>query len=83
MEKQNKINKDINVNCVPKLSFGGGWMLNILKNRAGLNYGLKKVIVYANYVRCQAIVNSSFNKLKTSGLIDCLMKSQIAHSINA
>ena len=60
MEKPNKINKGICVNHAPKLSFGEGLMLSNLKNKAGLGYGSKKAITYANYVNYQSIADLCF-----------------------
>jgi len=82
MEKLNKINKDISVKHAPRLSFGEDLMLSDLKNNTGLGYGSKKAIVYVNYANYQGIANLSFSKLKTTGLIRCLMKSRITPATN-
>ena len=73
MEKPNKLSKDTDVKAAPKLLSGDDLMLNDLMNNAGLNYGLKKATVYANYAISQVTVGSSFSKLRTTGLRDCLM----------
>ena len=73
MEKQSKTSKDIGANAVSKLLSGNDPMPSDLMNNTGSNCGFKKAIAYANYANSLVTVGLKFNKLKTTGLMFCLM----------
>ena len=70
--KRNRINNASDVTHVKKLSFGEiSLTKNIVKN-IGSNYGLKKVIVSANFVTYLDIVILRLKALRNIGLIKLL-----------
>ena len=82
MEKPKVINKDTDVKIAPRLLFGNDLMLNDSMNNIGLNYGLKKAIVYDNYAIFQATASLNFNTLRTTGSINYPKNELISMNAN-
>jgi len=63
-----KINNVFYANHVADLIFGKKKRINIIASNTGLNYGLKKVILYGSYVFFLDIVNLNYIASRIIGL---------------
>jgi hypothetical protein len=75
-EKQNSANNVFSVKDAQEHLSGNAHTINCSKNVIGLNFGLRKALVYVNFAHCLGIALSSLKTLKTTGLAGFL-KSKI------
>ena len=68
MEKLIKTNRDSVVTDVLEHIFGKNLTIKNIASRAGLNYGLVRVILYGNYVSFPGTVNQNYIALRITGL---------------
>lgn len=64
-------NSDFDVKSAKKRLLGDVLMSNNAKRGAGSSIGLLRAIPYASYVNIQGTADSSYNRSKITGLIDC------------
>ena len=68
MVRRAKTNNILDVKSVIELTFGKKKRINIIVSSTGLNYGLKKVILYGSYVFFLDIVNLNYIASRIIGL---------------
>jgi hypothetical protein len=68
MVRRAKTNNVLDVKNVIELTFGKKKRINIIASNTGLNYGLKKVILYGSYVFFLDIVNLNYTASRIIGL---------------
>ncbi len=82
MEKLIKTNRDSVVTDVLEYIFGKNLTIKNIVSRAGLNYGLVRVILYGNYVSFLGTVNQNYIASKITGLILYLKKLLIFQDVS-
>jgi len=82
MEEVIKTNRDFVANDVLKHIFGENLTIKDIASRAGLNYGLMRVILYGNYVFFPDTVNQNYIASKITGLIVHLKKLLISQDVS-
>ena len=68
MVRRAKTNNVLDVKSVIELTFGKKKRTNIIVSSTGLNYGLKKVILYGSYVFFLDIVDQNYIASRIIGL---------------
>ena len=68
MVRRAKTNNVLDVKSVIELTFGKKKRINIIVSSTGLNYGLKKVILYGSYVFFLDIVDQNYIASRIIGL---------------
>jgi hypothetical protein len=82
MEKLIKINRDFVASDALKHIFGKSLTIKNIVSRAGLNYGLMRLILYGNYVFFPDTVNQNYIALRITGLIVHLKKLLISQDVS-
>jgi len=82
MEKLIKTNRDFVATDVLEHIFGKNLTIKNIASRAGLNYGLMRVILYGNYVSFPGTVNQNYIVSKITGLIVYLKKLLIFQDVS-
>ena len=82
MVRRAKTNNVLDVKNVIELTFGKKKRINIIASNTGLNYGLKKVILYGSYVFFLDIVSQNYIASRIIGLISHRKKLLIFQNAN-
>jgi len=82
MEKLIKTNRDFFATDVLEHIFGKNITIKSIASRAGINYGLMRVILYGNYVSFPGTVNQNYIASKITGLIVYLKKLLIFQDVS-
>ena len=80
--KHNYANSDFGVSNASKHLFGKHHITELIDGGTGSCCGSPKIIAYDNYLNNQDTVNPSSNKLRITGLINCLQRFAITSMLN-
>ena len=83
LAKQSKTNNGFDVKYVIKLLFGKILTIKGIVKNTGLNYGLKKVIVFVSFANYPDTVTLNLKQLRDIGLINPLKSNGIIKRLNA